>query len=202
MAIVLGVTGGISTGKSTVVGLLRELGADVLSADEIAREVVARDGPAYSELVDRFGPGILEPSGEIDRKALGEIIFADADARQTLNDITHPRIIEIMRERIDRFRARPPDPDALLAVEIPLLVECGLEDMVDQVLLVAAEQEVQVGRLTTRSGVSREEALRRAASQMPISEKLLYADHVIWNSGSLEDLEQKVRSFWEEIRSA
>jgi len=201
VALVLGITGGIATGKSTVLGMLARLGALTLSADEIAREVLARNRPAYREVVERFGPRMVDPGGEIARSALAELIFDDREAREELNRITHPHIIRSMKAHIDRFRANPPHPSAVLAVEIPLLFECGLDEMVDQVLLVAAEQEAQVGRLTSRSGVTREEALRRIGSQMPIEAKVERADRVIWNDGSMEELEQKVISFWREMCS-
>jgi dephospho-CoA kinase len=198
--LVLGITGGMATGKSTVLKMLAALGAQTLSADEIAREVLAKNGPAYRQVVECFGPAIVDPQGEIARSALAKLIFDDPEAREDLNQITHPRIISTMKARIGRFRANPPDPNAVLAVEIPLLFECGLEDMVDQVLLVAAEQDVQLGRLTSRGGVGREDALRRVASQMPIEAKIERADRVIWNNGSMDDLERDVSSFWRETR--
>ena len=196
---VIGITGGIATGKSAVLGMLAELGAEVLSADELAREVLAKGSDAYSETVQRFGEGILKADGEIDRCLLAAIIFSDAQARQDLNDITHPRIIAAMRERIERFRANPTAPDSVLAVEIPLLVECALEETVDKVLVVAAEPGTQVSRLTRERGVSVAEANRRIAAQMPIERKIERADWVIYNDGSLEFLDSSVRAVWGEI---
>ena len=202
MALVLGITGGISTGKSTVLGMLARLGASTLSADEIAREVLEKDGPAYRDVVECFGPGVVGSGGEIDRSALARTIFDDAQAREKLNRLTHPHIIREIQDRIDAFRVNPPRPDSVMAVEIPLLIECGLEGMVDQVLLVAAEQDHQVGRLTSRGGVGREDALRRIASQMPIPAKIGHSDFVIWNNSSLEDLEREVRLLWQRISQA
>lgn len=196
---VIGITGGIATGKSSVLEMFAELGAEVLSADEVAREVSVKGSDAYLETVGRFGEGILKADGEIDRAALGAIIFSDAQARRDLNDITHPRIIALLNERIARFRASPPAAESILAVEIPLLVECGLEQTVDEVLVVAAEQATQVSRLTRRRGVSVAEANRRIAAQMPIERKIKRADWVIWNDGSLEALESSVRAVWGEI---
>jgi len=201
VALVLGITGGIATGKTTVMKMLGELGAVTLSADDIAREVLAKCNPAYHEVVERFGPGILKPDGDINRELLARIIFDDPCAREALNKITHPRIIQRMQEHIDRFRSAPPKPDAVLAVEIPLLMECGLENMVDEVVVVAAEQDTQVGRLTSRSGISREEAVRRINAQMPIGEKVRRAKRVIWNDGSLRDLAESVERLWREIQS-
>ncbi len=202
MVRVLGITGGIATGKTTVMKILGELGAATLSADDIAREVLSRCNPAYHEVVEHFGTGILQPDENINRELLARIIFDDPCARETLNKITHPRIIQRIKEHIDRFRDAPPKPDAVLAVEIPLLIECGLENMVDEVVVVAAEQDTQVGRLTSRSVISREEAVRRISAQMPIDEKVRRAKRVIWNDGSLEDLAESIERFWKEIQPA
>jgi len=199
LARVIGITGGIGTGKSTVVRMLTELGASSVSADEIARDVLARGTEAYAEVVARFGRGVLTPEGEIDRGALARIIFADAEARAALDAITHPRIISAMAEHIRRFRAAPPSPDAVLAAEIPLLIECGMEHMVDEVVVVAAEQETQMGRLTTRSGIPYDEAFGRIAAQMPLSEKIRRADRVIRNDGSVDELRRSVEALWREV---
>lgn len=199
MALVVGVTGGIGTGKSTVLGMLAKLGAVTLSADDVAREVLSKGSAAYGEAVVTFGEGILAPDGQVDRAALAKIIFDDSAARQTLNDITHPPIIAEIERRIESFRKGPPTVGAVLAVEIPLLVECGMEGAVDQVLLVAAEQETQLGRLIDRSKITDEEAFRRIEAQMPIECKLSRADRVIWNDGTLESLEESVRRYWDQI---
>lgn len=196
---VIGITGGIATGKSTVLLMFAELGAEVLSADVFAREVLAKGSVGYADAINRFGKGITSANGEIDRPALSAIIFSDAKARQDLNDITHPRIIAAMRRCIDRFRAAPPAPDAILAVEIPLLVECGLEGIVDNVLLVAAEPQTQVCRLTKRSRVSVDDANKMIASQIPIEHKVEHADWVIWNDGSVTQLRSSIHALWREI---
>lgn len=198
MAVVLGVTGGIGTGKSTVLEMLSRFGAGIVSADLIAHEIIRPGMPAFAEIVERFGESIIGEDGEIDRRALGEIVFSDSRARKDLENITHPRIMQRVEEIIERFRANP-QPQSVLAVEIPLLYECGLEKTVDKVLLVAAEQQTQVNRLTSRSVMSKEQAIRRIQAQMPISEKLKRADYVIWNDGDLKSLELKLRSIWAEI---
>ena len=200
MAFVLGVTGGVGTGKSAVLRMLAGLGARTLSADDLAREVLARDTPAFREVVSRFGKAILAPGGDIDRAALASIVFSDADARRDLERITHPPIIARIQSAIDEFRADPPASDAVFALEIPLIFECGLEDMVDQVLVVAAEQETQANRLTSRSGARRGDALSRIHAQMPLSRKVERADRVIWNDGDLESLARSVKAVWQEIR--
>ncbi|HOM71526.1 MAG TPA: dephospho-CoA kinase [Armatimonadota bacterium] len=197
MSIVLGITGGIATGKSTVAEMFRELGAEVLSADEIARDVLAPGTPAANEAVRRFGNGILAPDGSINRRALGEIVFKDPQARVALNDITHPRIIEILEDRVNRFCEKAKEDDVLV-VEIPLLVECNLSRLVDKVIVVAAEQDTQIHRLTTR-GLSAEEARNRISAQMPIRQKIPLADWVIWTENSLEETLQQVMRVWEQV---
>lgn len=199
MATVVGITGGIATGKSTVLRLLGELGAETMSADEVAHEVLSKGTPAYAEVVARFGPDVLGPDGEIDRAALGRIVFSDAAARADLEAITHPRIIARIEDMVREFRAAHPMREAVLAVEIPLLIECGMQSMVDEVLLVAAEQETQVSRLTSSRNLARDEALRRIASQMPLQYKAEFADRVIRNDGDLSSLKSAVRRAWSEI---
>ncbi len=199
MAVVLGVTGGVGTGKSSVLAMLARLGAQTASADQIAREVLAKDTAAYRRVVERFGEQVVSAEGEIDRPTLGSIVFRDPEARQFLEETTHPAIIARIRDLIARFRRKPPSADAVLAVEIPLLFECGLERLVDQVVVVVAEQRAQLGRLTTGSGISQEDALRRIGAQMPLAHKISRADKVISNNGTLQDLERSVRALWSQI---
>ena len=199
MACVLGITGGVGTGKSTVLGIFEELGAHTLSADQIARDVLSKNSPAYREVVRRFGSGVVQADGDIDRSALAGLVFQDSGAREDLNRITHPRIIERIQERVDQFRSDPDSSKAVLALEIPLLFECGLESTVDHILVVAAEQETQVRRLTTRSGISRRDALARIGAQMPLDEKIRRADWVIRNDGTIESLERSAKRIWDGI---
>ncbi len=199
MAVVIGITGGIATGKSTVLDIFRKLGAQTLSADTIAHEILTKGSPAYCEVIERFGKDVLDLNGEIDRARLAKTIFENGVARKTLEEITHPRIISQMKRHIDDFRASHLSPHDVLAVEIPLLYEAGLESIVDKVVVVAAEQETQLNRLTTRSGISKDEALRRIESQMPIERKIKSADWVIWNEGNLHSLEESVKHIWDEI---
>ncbi len=198
---VLGVTGGIASGKSLVTKMLGELGAATLSADEAAREVLAKGEPAHLEVVERFGERVVAADGEIDRAALGEIIFRNVQDREALNAITHPRIVQRISERVQRFKSETAGTNAIMAVEIPLLFECGLTDLVDETLVVAAEQETQLSRLTVRNGLSVKEAEARIASQMPIKHKTSLADHIIRNNGSVEQLRESVHRFWSQISS-
>ncbi len=199
MAFVLGITGGIATGKSTVLEMFRSLGAQSLSADDLARDVLARGAPAYDEAVARFGERIVASDGQIDRAALGDIVFRDADARRDLNAITHPRIIALLDKQIGDFRRKAGSRKEVLAVEIPLLIECNLEGLVDEVLLVAAEQGTQMNRLTSVGNLSKEQALSRIQAQMSMHDKLERSDRVIWNDDNIDSLEDSVRRIWEDI---
>lgn len=199
MGLVIGITGGIATGKSTVMQMFRALGASILSADEVARDVLASGMPAFDDVLHRFGSEILNSDGEIDRTVLGKIVFDSPDALSDLNSIAHPRIIAILEERIGEFRNS--SDASVLVVEIPLLYECNLQYLVNKVVAVVAEQEAQLFRLKTR-GFSDEQAKRRVAAQMPVAEKADLADWVIWTDGSMEDTRRQTEQIWAELKSA
>jgi len=194
---IIGLTGGIATGKSTVAGMLRERGAAIVDADRVAREVVEPGQPALQEIVNRFGPGILNEDGTLNRKKLGEIVFADPARRKELEAVTHPAIRERMRKMIEALRAE--DPDRLIVADIPLLFEAGLERQYEYVLLVYVPREIQMRRLMRRDGLTEEEAEKRLAAQMDIEEKKSRADYVIDNSGSPEETARQVERFLESL---
>ncbi|HEX2986918.1 MAG TPA: dephospho-CoA kinase [Chloroflexota bacterium] len=198
MSMVLGVTGGIATGKSTVLAMLKELGAAVLDADSVARDVLAPGSEGESEAISEFGAEILGADGRIDRRKLGERVFGDENALKRLNEITHPRIIAILDQRIGEFRKDHAD-DGVLAVEIPLLVECDLSYLVDKVIVVVSEQAAQIHRLKMRSKLSAEEAAQRIAAQIPVSEKEEYGDWVVRTDGTLEETRRQVEQIWRQI---
>jgi len=194
--LVLGLTGGIATGKSTVAEILRELGAIVFSADLIAHETIAPDGPAYEVVLQAFGPEIRAPDGTIDRGKLGERVFRDPQARLRLESIIHPIVIERLLHEVKQLREDPGKREAVVVLEVPLLFEAKLEWMADKILLVAAEQDIQIRRLTRIRGLSVEEAERRIAAQMPITEKKARADWIIENGGSPEETRRQVEALW------
>lgn len=191
----VGITGGVATGKSTVATLFRKLGATVFSADEAAREVVAPGSPALQSIADRFGPEFIHSDGTLDRAKLGALVFADAGARADLERITHPAILRRLREQIDSARARLP-AGSVIAVEVPLLYEAGMEDWFDKVVVVACSLDVQAARLRARSGLSEQEALRVIAAQMPLEEKVRRAHLTVWNDGGPAELEREVERAW------
>ncbi|MFD2613347.1 dephospho-CoA kinase [Paenibacillus gansuensis] len=192
----IGLTGGIATGKSTVTALLAERGAFVIDADVIAREVVLPGSPVLEKVAERFGPGILQPDGSLHRKKLGEIIFADSQARKDLDGLLHPPIRALMRSRMEE-RERT-HPEQLVVVDVPLLYESGLQGMFEEVLVVYVPRHIQKDRLMKRDKLSSEQAENRLNSQMDIEEKRLKADIWIDNSGNLEQTAEQVSRFWSE----
>ncbi|MBW7957375.1 MAG: dephospho-CoA kinase [Deltaproteobacteria bacterium] len=194
---IIGLTGGIATGKSLVSAEFKRLGARVIDADEIAREVVEPGKPAYGEIIEEFGSSVLNSDGTIDRKALAERVFSDKEALSKLNKITHPRIRERIREEIAGA-----GEDELVVLDVALLIEGPLKDEVDRIVVVYADEEKQIERLEKRNGASREDALRRLASQMPVREKLKFADYVIDNNGEVGETLSKARELFVEFTGA
>jgi dephospho-CoA kinase len=189
----IGLTGGIGSGKSTVSAMLADLGAHVIDADAVAREVVAPGTEGLAALVEAFGPDILAPDGSLNRAALADKAFADESARQRLNAITHPRIAA----RTAGLMRNIPE-DAVLVHDLPLLVEVGLQDAYDMVLVVDAPDEVRVQRLLER-GLDEQDARARIAAQATREQRLAVADVVLDNSGSLGDLREQVERVWTTI---
>jgi dephospho-CoA kinase len=193
---VLGLTGGIGSGKSLVSSMFRELGAVVVDADQLAREVVEPGQPALDEIREAFGSDIVLDDGRLNRPKLAEIIFEDEAARLRLNAITHPRILERMRAAVASHADRP----GLLILDIPLLYENGRTDMVEKVVVVWVDRATQLGRLVQRDHLTAEQAQQRIASQMPLGVKRQRADEVIDNSGSLEATRRQVEAIYRRYR--
>lgn len=196
--IAVGLTGGISSGKSTVSKMLTGLGAMIIDLDLVAREVVEPEKPAWRQIVDYFGPGILLPDGSLNRGAIAQRIFQDPEARQALNSFTHPAVIERTAATLAEWRQRYPGRVAV--VDGPLLLEAGMQYLVEEIWVVWVDIETQIQRVMTRDGIGREEAQRRIAAQMPLEEKLLWATRVIDNRGSLEDTYRQVEAYWNALQ--
>ncbi len=196
---VIGLTGGIATGVTTVAQMFREMGAVVIEADQMAREVVAPGTDAFRAIVEVFGKNVLQRDGTLDRKRLAEIIFKDQAARRRLNAITHPPIRRRIQEEVERLREA--QPDAIVMVDIPLLLDTSGPEAfdLDAVIVVSAGPDVQGSRLRARDRISQEEAERRVASQRPVAEKAAEADWVIDNAGSLEETRRQVEVLWQEL---
>jgi len=195
---VLGLTGGIGSGKSMVASMFAQLGADVIDADRLARDVVEPGQPALQEIASAFGRDILLSDGRLDRSKLGRIIFADPVARGTLNAITHPRIQERMAAQIALRASRP----GVLIADIPLLYENERTDSVETVIVVWIDTQTQLRRLVERDGLSEDEARQRIAAQMPLDEKRARADVVIDNSGSRENTRRQVEAIYRRYATA
>jgi dephospho-CoA kinase len=195
---VIGLTGGIATGKSTVASMLRRLGAKIIDADELAREIVKPDREAWREIVEAFGRGILRKDRTLNREKLRKIVFADQRSRKLLESITHPRIRALARERIEKLAA---EGAAVIIYEAPLLFENRVHLWLRPVILVASNSKIQKRRLRERDRLSESEIRNHLGAQMPLEEKAKLADFVIENSGELKDLERQVREVWEKIRA-
>jgi len=193
--LLVGLTGGIGSGKSTVSGMLAERGAEIIDADHIARQVVMPGTRAWCRIRDHFGPGVLYPDGSIDRQALADLVFGDPAKLTVLNEITHPDIFARIADLLEAHH----DRDVVVVLDAALLIEAGLADGVDVVLVTHSPHEIQVERLAAR-GVGERDAASRIAAQLEPEKRLARADIVIDNSGSLEDLGRRVDEVWEDLQ--
>ena len=189
-----GLTGGIACGKSTVAGFLKEFGAHILDADRIGHELIRPSQPAYHELLGAFGEGILAPSGEIDRKRLGTLVFADREKLRLLNAILHPRIIERVEEMAAQLSGA--NTGAVIVVEAALMFEAGIGKRFRKVIAAWCRPDQQLERLMAKAGLPRAEAERRIQSQMPADEKARQADFVVDCSGTLEATRRQVEALY------
>ena len=195
---IIGLTGGIASGKSTVVEMIKEAGYKVIDADQLVHDMQAQGGRLYRALLDWLGEGILLPNGELNRPKLGQLIFSNGEMRQRSAEIQGT----IIREELAAQRERLAKEEDVFFMDIPLLIENGYQDWFDQIWLVAVSPEVQRQRLIKRNHLSAEEAGMRIASQMPLAEKLPYASLVIDNNGSIDDLKEKVKSAINDLTSS
>ncbi|HEV2146669.1 MAG TPA: dephospho-CoA kinase [Longimicrobiaceae bacterium] len=192
----VGLTGNIAAGKSSVVRVWRALGAPVVDADELARRAVEPGTPALRAVVEAWGPGVLDPSGALDRGVLRRIVFADPDARARLEGIVHPAVYALREEEYRRAADRG---EPLVVADIPLLFEVGLADEFDLIVLVDAPEEERLRRLVEDRGLDPGEARRMVSAQMPAELKRARADLVVENAGSREALEARAREVWAEL---
>ncbi len=198
--IVVGLTGNIASGKSTVASIFRELGAKIIDADKIAREVVKPGSDAWKEIVKSFGKEILNKDETINRKKLGAIVFKDPLKRKKLNEITHPRIVKKIYEQVEELKKKNV---SVVIVEAALIVEKGgMRDLLDKLIVVTLPEQKQIKRLMERDSISYEEALNRVSSQAPQAEKVKYADYVIDTSGTVEETKKQVLDIWKDIQKA
>lgn len=190
---VIGVTGGIGSGKSTVAKILHDLGASIIDADKIARQVTAKGQQAMEEIVIHFGEGVLDEKGELDRKKLSEIVFADSKEIETLNSITHKYVAD--RISVELYKLKEEKAE-IVVLDVPLPVEHGFLDIVDEVWVVIANKDTRIKRIMERNNITYEEALARIKMQKGDEEYLKLANEVINNDGSVEELEKAIAKLY------
>jgi len=191
---VIGLTGGIGSGKSTVSRMLRGLGAKIIDADQVAREVVEKGKPALNEIAEEFGKETLLEDGTLDRKKLGSIIFSDKEKRFRLNEITHPKIVQEINKLIVKYRSE--NHCDLVVLDCALLFEMNLDDMVEESWLVSLDKDTQLKRIMSRDELSEEDALKRINAQMSLGEKAERATRVIDNSSVVNETHKQVLDLW------
>ena len=194
---IIGLTGNIGSGKSTVARMFRELGAKIIDADKIAREVVEPGKPAWKELISKFGNEILDKNNELNRKYVADIVFNDVKKREILNGIIHPRILEEINARIDAYKAENAD---IVIIEAALLIEkSGLINFIDKLIVISIDIDSQIQRIKQRDNLNTEDILIRIEAQMSNEEKAKFADFLVDNSQSIEKTEQIVKKIWESL---
>ncbi len=195
---IVGLTGGVATGKSVIADELERLGAVIIDADRVGHDVIAPGAEAYAEVVEEFGSGVVSSDGgAIDRKALGRIVFGDPERLLKLNSITHPRIIEKIKKEIEVLSSRV--PKTIIVVNAALLIESGHYKEMDTVVVVTCTEAEQVRRSVERDGAEEAQALGRIAAQMPTEEKAAVADRIIDNSGTIEEAIESARTLYKEL---
>lgn len=193
---IIGLTGGIASGKTTVSDYLKKRGYVVLDADAYSKKTTAKNGPAIPAIIEAFGADIVDEAGELDRKKLGSIIFNDADKRRELNEIVHPLIREMMNADEEKYIQK-----GHVFLDIPLLFENGLNERCDLVVTVFVDRDTQIKRLTARNDLTVEEAEARINSQMPLTEKVQKSDFRLDNNGTVEMLYEQIDRFTEDLES-
>lgn len=195
--LIIGITGSFGTGKTTVANMFKELGVKVIDADRIAHRLMDENKEGFKKVVKIFGKGILNASGSIDKRKLARIVFKKRSQLKKLSQAIHPMVINIMYKRLDRMRKS--DPNAIVVLDIPLLIEAGLKDRVDSIIVVKTNKETQIIRCMHRMKLSRPEVLMRIRAQLHIRKKERIADFVIDNSGSLDKTRRQVKRIWARI---
>jgi dephospho-CoA kinase len=194
----IALTGGPGSGKSTVARMFRDLGAEIIDADQVAHEVVAKGRPAWEELRRAFGPEYFQEDGTLNRAKMAELVFGDPEARRKLNAMVHPRVTQEIARRLQELAAQGV---RLVLVEVPLLYEVGLEKNYDLVIVVDAGEDEQIERLTARDGRPRGEALGIVQAQWPLDAKKARADFVVNNRNSLEHTRKQVKKLWQRLQN-
>ena len=198
---IVGLTGGIVVGKSTVASMFRDLGAKIIDADKLGHSVILPNKPAWKKIVKIFGKDILQNDLTIDREKLGKIVFANQALLKKLNEVTHPEITKIIKKEINLARNAASNQGKVLIVDAALIYEAKIDRFMDKIIVVYIDKDKQIKRLIKRNNLSKEEALQRIKSQMPMKEKVKMTDYVIDNSNSLDKTREQVEKIWKSLVS-
>lgn len=201
MALIIGLTGGIVSGKSTVARMFKDLGAKIVDADKLGHKVILPQGAAWKRIIKIFGKDILQKDQTINRKKLGKIVFANQNLLKKLNKITHPEIIKLIKKEISLVKDDSKEEKKILIIDAALIYETKIDRLMDKIIVVYLDEEEQLKRLIKRNNLSEKEALQKIKSQIPLKEKIEIADYVIDNSNSLDKTKEQVETIWQEIVS-
>jgi len=197
--LIVGLTGGIVVGKSTVASMFRDLGAKIIDADKLGHSVILPNKPAWKKIVKIFGKDILQNDLTIDREKLGKIVFANQALLKKLNEVTHPEITKIIKKEINLARNATNNQGKVLIVDAALIYEAKIDRFMDKIIVVYIDKDKQIKRLIKRNNLSKEEALQRIKSQMPMKEKVKMTDYVIDNNSTLDKTKEQVEKIWKKL---
>ena len=201
MALIVGLTGGIGGGKSTVASMFRDLGAKIINADKLGHSVILPYKPAWKKIVKLFGKDVLQNDLTIDREKLGKMVFANQIFLKKLNEITHPEITRLIKKEINLAKNKIHNQEKVLIIDAALIYEAKIDGFMDKIIVVYIDKDEQISRLIKRNNLPKNEALQRIRSQIPMKEKAKIADYVIDNSNSLDKTKKQVEKIWQEFMS-
>ena len=199
MTLIVGLTGGIVGGKSTVALMFRDLGAKIIDVDKLGHSVIFPNKPAWKKIVKIFGKDILQNDLTIDREKLGKIVFTNQTLLKKLNEVTHPEITKMIKKEIDSAKNKTHNQEKVLIIDAALIYEAKIDRLMDKIIVVYIDKDEQIKRLIKRNNFSKNEAIQRIKSQMPIKEKVKMADYVIDNSNSLNKTREQVEKIWQSL---
>ena len=198
---IIGLTGGIVSGKSTVAIMFKDLGAKIIDADQLGHKVILPHKPAWKKIVRLFGKDLLKEDLKINRKKLGRIVFNNQNLLKKLNEITHSEIIKLIKKEIKSIKDKTDKKDDILIIDAALIYEAKIDNLMDKIIVVYINEEKQIERLMERNNLSAQESLKRIKSQTPLKEKVKMADYVIDNSNSLDKTREQVKTIWQNLVS-
>jgi dephospho-CoA kinase len=201
MTLIIGLTGGIVSGKSTAASMFKDLGAKIVDVDKIGHSVILPHRPAWKKIIRLFGKDFLRNDLTIDRGKLGKIVFTNQTLLKKLNEITHPEIIKVIKKEINLAKNKTYNQEKILIIDAALIYEAKMDRLMDKIIVVYINEDEQAKRLIERNDLSKEEALQRIKSQMPIKEKVKMADYVIDNSNSMDETKKQVEKIWKKLVS-